>query len=123
MPMAKAAKYKYQIDSQHYSKMKEYRNDRRRVIAIQISEYKASKCCSLCVESSPECLEFHHIDPRTKDHEPTRLARDKGWSFEKVIAHLETTCIILCANCHRKVHKKLREKQHKPPARKTRRET
>lgn len=121
--MAKAAQYKYQVDPEHYAKMKAYRNDRRKTIGAQISQYKADKSCSMCSESAPECLEFHHIDPRTKDHEPTRLARDKGWGFEKVIGHLEATCIILCANCHRKIHKQLRENQHKPPARKTRRKT
>ena len=121
--MAKAAQYKYQIDPEYYAKMKAYRQKRRVTIATQMAQYKTDKSCSMCSESAPECLEFHHIDPRTKDHEPTRLARDRGWSFDKVIKHLEVTCIILCSNCHRKMHKKLRETQPKPPARKTNRKT
>lgn len=118
--MAKAVQYKYQADPEHYAKMKAYRNSRRRKIQDQILAYKSHKKCALCSEDEPVCLEFHHVDARTKDYEPARLARDKGWGFEKVIAHLEATCIILCSNCHRKIHKQLREKQHKPAARKPR---
>lgn len=115
--MVKAAQYKYQVDPQAHAKVKANRNARRRRIRDQLAAYKADKSCSMCSENEPVCLEFHHIDPRTKDHPPADLAKNKGWSFERVISHLETTCIILCANCHRKIHKQLREKQHKPPAR------
>ena len=121
--MAKAVKYRYQIDPEHYAKMKAAKSAQRRRTKDRLTEYKASRKCTLCPENEPVCLEFHHIDPRTKDGSPTNLARDKGWGFDKIIAYLERTCIILCSNCHRKVHKELREKENKPPARKARRKT
>ena len=119
--MAKAAQYKYQVDPDANAQRRANLSARRRRIKDQLLAYKAGESCRMCPENEPVCLEFHHIDPRTKDHPPCDLARVKGWSFERIIAHLETTCIILCANCHRKIHKQLREKHHKSPARKTRR--
>lgn len=121
--MAKAAKYKYQVDPEAHAKQRANVSARRRRIKDRLLAYKADKSCTMCDENEPVCLEFHHVDPRTKDYPPTDLARAKGWSFERIVSHLETMCIILCANCHRKVHKELREKQHKPPARKARRKT
>jgi len=121
--MAKAVKYKYQADPEHYGKMKDYHKARRSKTREQLAAYKSTKCCTLCPENEPVCLEFHHVDPRTKDGSPTNIARDKGWGFDRIIEYLERTCIILCSNCHRKVHKKLSENQHKSPARKTNRKT
>lgn len=81
---------------------------RRKKIQKQIADYKRTLACIMCGESHPDCLEFHHVDPRTKDHNPSELVRKRGWSFEKIKEHVETTCLCLCANCHRKVHSKLR---------------
>lgn len=81
---------------------------RRKRIQKQLSDYKKTLECIMCGEAHPACLEFHHVDPRTKDHNPSELIRKRGWSFEKIKEHVETTCLCLCANCHRKVHTKLR---------------
>ena len=121
--MAKAARYKYQVDPEVHARINATRSAKRKQVKAQLTAYKAEKSCTLCPESEPECLEFHHIDPRTKDSPPANLYRDKGWSFEKMVEYFERTCIVLCSNCHKKVHKALREKQHKPLARKTRRKT
>lgn len=82
---------------------------RRNSIVAKFKEYKAGLKCIMCGENHPSCLEFHHVDPRTKDENPSELARKKGWSFDKIKEHIETTCLCLCANCHRKVHSKIRE--------------
>lgn len=71
------------------------------------AKYKADKHCAMCGENDPVCLEFHHIDPATKEGDPSELVKTKGWALEKIIDHVEKTCICVCANCHRKIHKKL----------------
>ena len=75
----------------------------------QFTEWKRTKPCQHCGESDPVCIEFHHIDPQTKDVEPSQMVNHKGWSFERVVKHLESYCIPLCSNCHKKVHRDLRE--------------
>lgn len=81
---------------------------RRKQIQKQLADYKLGLRCIMCGENHPNCLEFHHVDPRTKDVNPSELVRKRGWSFEKIKEHVETTCLCLCANCHRKVHYTLR---------------
>lgn len=101
---------------------------RKQKLKKDFYEYKLKNPCRHCGESDPACIEFHHIDPQTKDIEPSNLVRVRGWAIEKVIEHLESTCIPLCSNCHKKVHRdlkilqrKLNESSTRPPARKSRR--
>lgn len=46
------------------------------------------------------CLDFHHIDPSTKDYEISEI---ESASFKTIQIELEK-CIMLCAICHRKKH-------------------
>lgn len=55
--------------------------------------------CKVCGESTPCCLDFHHT--RDKIGEVSQLINSVSW--DKVLAEIEK-CILLCANCHRKVH-------------------
>ena len=64
-------------------------------------EYKTTLKCEQCGESHPACLDFHHLSKETKVSTLNRLARNKG--KEAVLAEL-AKCIVLCANCHRKLH-------------------
>ncbi len=59
------------------------------------------KCCR-CSENFWGCLDFHHLDPNTKDKEISKVVRD-GWSIPRIELEI-TKCIVLCANCHRKQH-------------------
>jgi hypothetical protein len=56
-------------------------------------EFKATKTCSICGETAPECLEFHHRNPAEKSRA----------SKERVLAEV-AKCDVLCANCHAKRH-------------------
>jgi hypothetical protein len=49
-----------------------------------------------------ECLQFHHIDPGTKEIELS-TAISRGWSKKRILAEV-AKCIVLCANCHLKHH-------------------
>jgi len=64
---------------------------------------KSSLKCVQCGESDPVCLDFHHRDPGQKDfslYQAARLAMGKN----RILAEI-AKCDVLCANCHRKLHR------------------
>lgn len=63
---------------------------------------KAGKACERCGETAPECLQFHHRDPSSKDLDLARVVAN-GWSRERTLAEV-AKCEVLCANCHLKQH-------------------
>lgn len=71
------------------------------------SEYINShkKQCAGCGEETVVCLQFHHRNPEEKDANVIHLANS---SRAKVDAEL-AKCVVLCANCHIKVHENLME--------------
>jgi hypothetical protein len=64
-------------------------------------EYKSNLKCTQCPEDHPAVLQFHHTDPSTKDDIISRLAT--GGSKDRLLQELRK-CIVLCANCHFKLH-------------------
>ena len=69
-----------------------------------IAEIKLAAGCSKCGYKEYACaLDFHHLDPKEKDINPALLAY-RGWSMENIKKELDK-CIVLCANCHRVVHR------------------
>lgn len=78
--------------------------ERKRNIKIdnrkKMIEYKLQNPCIHCGEKEPICLDFHHI--HGKDFNISeRVANSYKW--EDIIKEIKR-CVILCANCHRKVH-------------------
>lgn len=69
-------------------------------------KWKATLSCLLCGENTPICLEFHHVNDDTKDFNIS----DPGVhsSLGKMVQELNK-CVVLCANCHRKVHAGIRK--------------
>lgn len=101
---------------------------RKQRLAVDFMNWKATKSCLHCGETDIACLEFHHVDPKTKDVDPSQMIGNRSWSIERIIKYLEATCLCLCANCHRKIHREIRAMHRKlneftprPPARKSRR--
>jgi hypothetical protein len=91
---------------QHYKQNKSYylaKNKRQKAkLCSWFKNYKVTLKCNQCDESHISCLSFHHIDPSKKEiNVATAVART--WSKEKIISEIEK-CIILCENCHRKLH-------------------
>lgn len=70
--------------------------ERRR---IEVQEYKREVGCFLCGENDPPALDFHHLDDSQKENNIAELIMSR----EKLERELEK-CIVLCSNCHRKVH-------------------
>ena len=66
----------------------------------RIREWKSEQGCKLCNETYAQCLELHHLDPTEKDFDPADGAVKSWETFMKEAAK----CVVLCANCHRKVH-------------------
>jgi hypothetical protein len=67
------------------------------------NSYKQIHPCSKCGESDICCLEFHHVDSSTKEENIARSVTG-GWSIKRIEREV-AKCIVLCANCHRKLHR------------------
>lgn len=73
----------------------------KRKIRDWIIKHKKKSKCNTCPETDWICLDFHHM--RDKDIAIGAVA-SYGWSIERIKKEIEK-CIILCANCHRKLHR------------------
>ena len=83
----------------HTIKSRLYRQSNR----DKIVEYYGGKLtCTHCGLQDPifSVYDFHHLDRETKLERIGALI-NKGW--KRIEAELKK-CIVLCANCHRKVH-------------------
>jgi hypothetical protein len=78
--------------------------DRKRQFKLKCLEYKSSQCSKCGYNKCPAALEFHHLDPSTKDFIPSHYS-NTSWdkNKDKVMKELDK-CIVLCANCHREEH-------------------
>lgn len=95
---------------QHYQEHKELYKEslrRRRKEKTQwFNDEIRAKCkCEFCGENHPACLDFHHKDATTKKDEVGRMVHQ--CLREEVILAEIAKCMVLCANCHRKLHWKM----------------
>lgn len=93
-------------DGTYYSrnKAKEYRRVKtgRAERTSKFYDLKKMFVCVECGESHIACLDFHHTDPSNKLFTISQNnVRDMAW--EKVMSEM-SKCVVLCANCHRKLH-------------------
>lgn len=70
-----------------------------------LEAFKGKLTCQRCGESDPVCLEFHHRDMATKKKPVSRMI---GCGTEVILAEI-AKCDVLCANCHRKAHREMRQ--------------
>jgi hypothetical protein len=86
-------------DSQKLASVKWQNKNRQK-----FREWKATQECKECGEKETCVLDLHHIDSSTKDYSIGSMSVNISWTrLEKEISK----CIVLCANCHRKLHFKL----------------
>lgn len=57
--------------------------------------------CSKCGEDHVATLSFHHVDPGQKTEDVARLIQGSDW---QLIEQEVLKCVLLCENCHRKLH-------------------
>jgi hypothetical protein len=65
-----------------------------------LTNIKLNSKCNQCGENHPATLDFHHVDDETKEF---NISVPQGRSMEKIKKEIDK-CIILCSNCHRKLH-------------------
>ena len=82
--------------------------DRMRKLKSQMIEYKGGCCVRCGYKKYQGSLEFHHIDPKEKDFNPSQL---KKYSFDDRIKNELDKCILVCSNCHREIHHEIKEKE------------
>jgi hypothetical protein len=69
---------------------------------LKCMEIKGNICedCKKDLSDTPWDAEFHHIDPKIKDHSISQIVNDH---LSNVIKELDK-CILLCCGCHRGRH-------------------
>ena len=67
-----------------------------------LKQQKETLECSQCGENHPATLHFHHLDPQTKDFSLADAA-NRAYGPKRIQREMEK-CIVLCANCHAKLH-------------------
>ena len=84
---------------------KRYQRKRRLRLKANAVSYKGSACnhCGWSFEVL-EVFEFHHPDPSEKDF---HISNKSTCSWKKVKKELDK-CIMLCANCHRIEHDRIK---------------
>ena len=75
---------------------------RRRELSIWLGELKSELRCRDCGIDHPGCLVFHHVDRSTKDTELANAVR-RGWGRKRILSEI-AKCVVLCSNCHAKLH-------------------
>lgn len=85
------------------------KDDHRRNIA---NEHVARRkrefgCCKICGETDVRCLTFHHVDPKQKKFNISTSGQ-KRLLTDTIDAEI-AKCILVCENCHRKIHNPLPE--------------
>tara|TARA_Y100000034_G_C6906169_1_gene420554 strand:- start:401 stop:718 length:318 start_codon:yes stop_codon:yes gene_type:complete len=65
-------------------------------------ELKSQLKCETCGEDHPATLDFHHVDGSQKEFNISRMAKG-GLGKERILAEI-AKCMVLCSNCHRKIH-------------------
>lgn len=76
-----------------------------RLAAATLDEMKLSAGCVDCgYKAHPSALHFDHVDPSTKRSQPGwRDDRSRLTTRARLLAfveHVQTNCVIRCANCH-----------------------
>ena len=83
----------------HYRRMR--RNDANYTyLKAYLNAVKQQSGCIRCGERNAVCLDYHHIDPTQKRF---HLGNIRGRSLKEIDEEI-SKCVVVCANCHRKLH-------------------
>ena len=81
-----------------------YRRYRQNVnytyIKAHLMALKKESGCIRCGERDASCLDYHHVDPTQKVF---HLGDVRGRSLKEIDEEIKK-CVVVCANCHRKLH-------------------
>lgn len=79
--------------------------DTRKKNKIKLVEYKGGKCEICGYDKCIDALEFHHLNPQEKEF---GISCGNTLKFETLKKEADK-CILVCANCHREIHSKIKE--------------
>lgn len=71
----------------------------RKNVKKELIEYFGGKCKICKYDKCVAALEFHHLDPKKKEH----AVNISHGSFKKSLVEAKK-CILLCCRCHRELH-------------------
>lgn len=89
--------------------------DKKKQQRAEWEVFKSTLSCAQCGENHPATFDFHHVIRDPNNHKMHRLIANG--SIAKAREELKK-CVVLCANCHRKLHheehqEKLRRRKKK----------
>ena len=97
----KSKEFHREKSKEHYQKYKQKYNERNQLqkqkTRLIIEEAKEGGCIK-CNETEKACLDFHHLGDKD-----TTVSSMLGMSEQRVRSEI-SKCVVLCANCHRKLH-------------------
>lgn len=91
---------KYYENGENLKQRQRVKN-RKKSLNAAYKKWKSKQSCRVCKEDSVECLDLHHLDPSKKEYLVSSVINTA--SKKKIQKELDK-CIVLCSNCHRKVH-------------------
>lgn len=87
-------------------KVRECRRRYTKEIRKYVNNYKLSRGCSICgYNKCANALEFHHEENDKEFNVGSMVG--SGYSLKMIKEEMDK-CEVLCANCHRELHAKLR---------------
>jgi hypothetical protein len=87
-------------DNKNKNRLNTKKNRAKRVDLVK--KLKTQIGCINCGESDECTLDWHHLNNITKDSTISKLL-GSGSNWEALVKELQK-CVVLCANCHRKLH-------------------
>ena len=81
--------------------------DKRRKNKIELVKYKGGKCEICGYDKCIDALEFHHLNPETKSF---GIGNGDIRSLKRLKEEADK-CIMVCSNCHKEIHAKIREEK------------
>ena len=84
----------------HKEKLNQYKYARRQLERDELYA-KWRKLCQKCGEQRLYLIQFHHIDPATKEF---GIATKIGYKNLKICEEEVKKCVCLCSNCHNEFH-------------------
>ena len=114
MPYKDKEKQK-EYQKNHYQKYKDQYFERSKKRRLELREklfaYKSKLSCLYCGKQRTVCLDFHHNGDEEKIDTVSQILRNTG-SWDQTVNEINK-CDVVCANCHRKLHKNKNDPKYK----------
>jgi hypothetical protein len=103
--MTKASEETIRKRKEYYQRTKDAHIARAATARIRAKErwqgFKSTLACVKCGENHPATLDFHHVIKENKKNVNKLLTNGAYRAARKEVTE---KCIVLCSNCHRKLH-------------------